>query len=64
MCGIRVRVLLELDPSAEPIGGLLSLEGGPTRPFSGWLALGRELDAALASARPPRPRANPPEPDQ
>jgi hypothetical protein len=55
MCGIRVRVVLELDVSLEPIGGVLSVEGGPARPFSGWLALGRELDAALAAARPPHP---------
>jgi hypothetical protein len=64
MSGIRVRVLLELDPSVEPIGGVLSVDGGPARPFSGWMALGRELDAALASARPPHPPANPPEPGQ
>jgi hypothetical protein len=60
MCGIRVRVLLELDPSLESIGGVLSVDGGRQRPFSGWLALARELDAALAAARrPPPPRDAP-----
>jgi hypothetical protein len=54
-----VRVLLELDPSVEPIGGLLRVDGGRARPFSGWLALARELDAALAAARPPRPPKTP-----
>lgn len=54
MSDIRVRVLLELDPSVEPIGGVLSVDGERERPFSGWLALARELDAALAAARPPR----------
>ena len=52
MNGARVRVLLELDPALEPIGGTLSVNGGRAQPFSGWLALGRELDAALAAARP------------
>ena len=54
MYGIRVRVLLELDASLEPIGGVLSVEGEPARPFSGWLALARELDAAVAAVRPQR----------
>jgi hypothetical protein len=52
MNGMWVRVLLELDPAVEPIGGMLSVNGGRAVPFSGWLALGRELDAALAAARP------------
>ena len=55
MNDVRVRVLLELDPSAESIGGLLSVGGGPERPFSGWMALARELDAALEAVRPARP---------
>lgn len=55
MNDIRVRVLLELDPSAESIGGLLSVGGEPERPFSGWLALARELDAALVAVRPAQP---------
>ncbi len=61
MNGIRVRVLLELDPSVESIGGLLSVDGERGRPFSGWLALARELDAALAVARPSRPPKRPPD---
>ncbi len=60
MYGIHVRVLLELDASLEPIGGVLSVEGEPGRPFSGWLALARELDAAVAAARPPRCPKTPP----
>jgi len=55
MSDIRIRVLLELDPSAESISGLLSVDGERQRPFWGWLALARELDAALAAARPPPP---------
>ena len=55
MTGIRVRVLLELDPSAESIGGVLSVGGGPERPFSGWMALARELGAALETVRPAQP---------
>lgn len=53
----RVRVLLELDPALVPIGGTLSVDGRGAQPFSGWLALGRELDAALAAARPAAQRS-------
>jgi hypothetical protein len=56
-----IRVLLELDPSAEPIGGLLSVDGEPARRFSGWLALARELEAALAAARAAEPPGTAPD---
>jgi hypothetical protein len=56
-----VRVLLKLDPALDSIGGTLSVDGGRARPFSGWLALGRELDAALAAARPAQPARKPPD---
>jgi hypothetical protein len=59
MRGVRVRILLELDLSLEPIGGTLSVDGGPQRRFSGWLALARELDAALEDARPASPPTEP-----
>lgn len=55
MTDIRVRVLLELDPSAESIGGLLSVGGEPERPFLGWMALARELDSALEAVHPTQP---------
>jgi len=58
MSDIRIRILLELDPLAESISGLLCVDGEQRRPFWGWLALARELDAALAAARPlPPPKA-------
>jgi hypothetical protein len=60
MSDIRVRVLLELDPSAESISGLFSADGERQRPFRGWLALARELDAALAAARHSPPPKTPP----
>lgn len=60
MSDVRIRVLLELDLSADSISGLLSVDGGRQRPFCGWLALARELDAALAAARPPPPPDTPP----
>jgi hypothetical protein len=60
MSDVRIRVLLDLDPSAESISGLLSVDGGRQRPFCGWLALARELDAALAAARPSPPAGAPP----
>jgi hypothetical protein len=46
-----VRIVLELDPAADPIGGRLSAGGAPAQAFSGWLALGRALEQELAHAR-------------
>jgi hypothetical protein len=51
MSGEQVRIVLYLDPAADPIGGSLGGDGSPARPFSGWLALGRALEQELALAR-------------
>ena len=50
------RVLIEIDPSAEPIAGVLRHGAGPARSFSGWL----ELVALLESERQLAAAANPP----
>src|SRR3954468_11974090 len=43
MTGPRIRVVLDLDPVADPIGGLISVGDGPATPFSGWLQLAEAL---------------------
>jgi hypothetical protein len=35
MSGEQVRIVLYLDPAADPIGGSLGGDGSPARPFSG-----------------------------
>jgi hypothetical protein len=47
----HLRILLDIDPAAEPIGGSLTPDGAAARPFSGWLALGRALEEELVLAR-------------
>jgi hypothetical protein len=49
-------VLIEIDPSAEPIAGVVRHGSGPARSFSGWL----ELVALLESERQLADGANPP----
>ena len=44
------RLLIEIDPSAEPIAGVIRHGAGPGRPFAGWLELVALLDA---ERRPP-----------
>jgi hypothetical protein len=51
MSAETIRIVLHLDPSADPIGGSLGGDDAPARPFSGWLALGRALEHELALAR-------------
>jgi hypothetical protein len=62
----RIRIILDLDPAADPIGGRLRSERAPATAFSGWLALGRAIDQELAWARqtPPPDQALHPQPDQ
>jgi hypothetical protein len=50
------RVLIEIDPSADPITGVVRHGAGPARSFSGWL----ELVALLESERQLADGANPP----
>jgi hypothetical protein len=51
------RVLIEIDPAAEPISGVIRHGASPARAFSGWL----ELVALLDSERRPAAGPSPPE---
>jgi hypothetical protein len=51
MTAERVRIVLELDPAADPIAGSLTGPRAPARSFSGWIALGRALEQEIAQAR-------------
>jgi hypothetical protein len=51
--GARVKVLrLEIEVDRDPIAGRLSEDGGPGRPFAGWLGLARALALALEPGEP------------
>jgi hypothetical protein len=41
-----IRVVIELDPAAEPISGMLTQHDGRTTAFHGWLALTEALEAS------------------
>jgi hypothetical protein len=56
----RVRIVLDLDPTADPVGGWIVGARGDVAPFSGWLALGRAIELKLAVAREPVPRTGEP----
>jgi hypothetical protein len=49
------RLVIELDLTAQPIGGWLTSPAGGARPFLGWL----DLMAALERARAAELQANP-----
>ncbi|MFZ0215392.1 MAG: hypothetical protein WAM30_05560 [Candidatus Dormiibacterota bacterium] len=46
----RLRIILDVDPTSEPIEGLISVQGAPDRDFSGWMGLTRALEMALRAA--------------
>jgi len=41
------RITLELDSGGPPISGRLHAGSGPGRPFTGWISLLAELEAAI-----------------
>jgi hypothetical protein len=45
-----IRVVIELDPAAEPISGMLTQDDGQTMAFHGWLALTEALEASRHAA--------------
>lgn len=51
MDGDSTRVVIDLDPSVDPIGGGLRVGRGAVQPFAGWLELAGALADALAQAR-------------
>jgi hypothetical protein len=55
-----IRLVIELDPAAEPISGMLTRDDGQITAFQGWLALTEALEASRhATPVPPdtAPRA-------
>ena len=46
----RLEVTLELDLPGEPIRGLISAKGSPTRSFTGWLELTSHLVDLIKSS--------------
>lgn len=60
MTGTHPQIVLDIDPTIDPIGGRLSTNGSTQRPFSGWIALAREIEDALIAAR--RPSSDAPQP--
>jgi len=45
----RLRIILDIDPTIEPIEGSMSVTGLPARDFSGWMGLTRALERALTT---------------
>jgi hypothetical protein len=52
--GARIRIVLDLDPAADPIAGSIAVGDRPAAPFSGWLQLAEVLTTATDSS-PPQP---------
>jgi hypothetical protein len=51
MRAVRTRIVLDLDPAADPVAGTVAIDGGPAHPLAGWVALGQAIDQALNAAR-------------
>jgi hypothetical protein len=51
MRAVRTRIVLDLDPAADPVAGTVAIDGGPAHPLTGWVALGQAIDQALDAAR-------------
>lgn len=48
---MRTRIVLDLDPAADPFAGTVAIDDDPARPLAGWLALGQAINQALDAAR-------------
>ena len=59
----NLRLQLEFDLEAEPIGGVVTDQRGSEKAFHGWLQLTEMIEAARLSARTGSPSANN-DPDQ
>ena len=48
----QIRLILDIDLAADPIGGLVrDVDGGTAEPFAGWIALTRTIELSLDGAR-------------
>jgi hypothetical protein len=57
--GSPMKLVLEIDPAADPVCGTLCDERGVPQAFTGWTQLGAILDGAISGAfqRPAAPAA-------
>jgi hypothetical protein len=55
----HARFTLAIESKAEPVTGTVCSAGQAERPFTGWMELFTELDAALSAAREESPRESP-----
>jgi hypothetical protein len=53
----HIRLILDLDLAADPIGGVVRDAAGDAEPFAGWIALTRTIELSLDGARRTRPPA-------
>jgi hypothetical protein len=53
----HVRLILDLDLAADPIGGFVRDAHGDPEPFAGWMALTRTIELSLDAARQRHPAA-------
>ncbi len=44
----RLRLVLEIDPTADPVAGTLREDSGPVQRFTGWTQLGHALAVVIA----------------
>jgi hypothetical protein len=50
--GTHIRLILDLDLAADPIGGVVrDADGAAAEPFAGWIALTRTIELSLDGAR-------------
>lgn len=54
----HIRLILDLDLAADPIGGVLRDAAGAAEPFAGWIALTRTIELSLDGARRRLPTAS------
>jgi hypothetical protein len=47
----HIRLILDLDLAADPIGGVVRDAAGDAEPFAGWIALTRTIELSLDGAR-------------
>jgi hypothetical protein len=53
----HIRLILDLDLAADPIGGVVRDAAGDAEPFAGWIALTRTIELSLDGARGSLPAA-------
>jgi hypothetical protein len=47
----HIRLILDIDLVADPIGGVVRDADGDAKPFAGWISLTRTIELSLDSAR-------------